>query len=120
MKVQGFLMRVARLVFVSSLYFTAAYAVDYTGSDFNDPFFYEETEKNSDRIEAGGSEGPMVLEGVVWDVESPKAIVSGKVVTVGSKIAGAEVIGIDKTGVRMRTSGREFTLKMGSNSRGAE
>ena len=95
-------------------------AVDYTGGNSSDPFFYEETEKNSDRIENSGAQGPMVLQGIVWDVQSPKAIVSGKVVAVGSKIGDTEVIEINRTGVRMRTSGREFTLKMGSNSKGAE
>lgn len=122
MKIRG-LARAGLPVFVLSFCFTAAYAVDYTGGNFDDPFFFEEAQKNSapsdklvsaDFRASADLQGSLVLEGVLWNVEPERAIISGKIVTVGAKIGGAEVVEINKAGVRMRTNGNEFLLKMDS------
>lgn len=108
--------RAGLLVFTLHFYLSAAYGVEYTGNSYNNPFFFEETEKNNDKLNNSESQGSMVLQGVLWNAEPPKAIVSGKIVTVGMKIGDAEVIAIDKSGVKMRENGKEFILKMSSRS----
>ena len=106
--------RVGLSVFVFSFYFAAAYAVDYTGGNFNDPFFYEETGKDSDKPDSAPLQGSMILQGVLWNAEPPTAIISGQIVTSGTQIGGAEVLRINKEGVKMRANGNEFMLKMES------
>lgn len=115
MKIRG-LARVGLVVFVSSFYLMAAYAVDYTGENSEDPFFYEKTEKKGSAPSGADLQGSMLLTGVLWNVNPPKAIISGKIVTVGDKIGAAEVIEINKDGVRMKADGNEFTLKMDSRA----
>ncbi len=104
--------RMGLATFVFSFYFTAAYAVDYTGGNFNDPFFYEETGKDSDKLDSVAPQGSMILQGVLWNVEPPTAIISGQIVTRGAKIGDAEVIQINQEGVKMLANGNEFMLKM--------
>ncbi|GEM_PF-5175109 len=104
--------RVALSTFVFSFCFAAAYAVDYTGGNLNDPFFYEGIGKEGDRLNSAAPQGSMVLQGVLWNAEPPTAIISGQIVTRGAKIGNAEVIQIHKEGVKMRANGNEFMLKI--------
>ncbi|MFA5198612.1 MAG: hypothetical protein WC432_03600, partial [Candidatus Omnitrophota bacterium] len=45
------------------------------------------------------------LQGVVWGVKNPQAIINGKVVSVGDLIEGAEIVSIDKKGVTLSING---------------
>lgn len=51
------------------------------------------------------------LEGLLWETERPQAIINGKIVEKGDNVQGAEVLAIDKKGVRMRYKGQEFILR---------
>ncbi len=99
---------VLALCILSSPY---VYAVEYTGRSLHDPFG-----------DSSSSPGPSVkeeitgmslsLEGLVWDSKNPAAIISGKVVKIGSKIKDAEVLDINKEGVKMRYKSQEFDIRL--------
>ena len=91
-----------------------AEAVQYTGYALKDPF-HEESYKGEEgrgvvRVEEGVQSPSFVLEGVVWNSKRPQAILNGKIVELGGKIGGAEIVAIDKKGVKIRTRGQEFYL----------
>ena len=44
------------------------------------------------------------------DSKNAKAVINGKMVQVGSKVDGAEIIAIDKDGVKVRQNGKEIML----------
>jgi hypothetical protein len=50
------------------------------------------------------------LQGVVWGVKKPQAIINDKVVSVGDLIEGAEIVNIDKKGVTLDFNGRMVDL----------
>jgi len=52
------------------------------------------------------------LEGIVWDKSRPMAVVNGKIVNPGDKIAGAEIVGITENKVIFRIGGRDIGLKL--------
>ena len=60
MRVRDFA-RAGLSAFVLSFYFAAAYAVDYTGDNSEDPFLYEEANKNDAKLGVRGQGKPLVL-----------------------------------------------------------
>jgi len=50
------------------------------------------------------------LSGVIWDEESPLAIVNGRPVAVGEELSGIQVVGISVDGATFRRGAEEFTL----------
>jgi hypothetical protein len=50
------------------------------------------------------------VEGVIWGVKTPQAIINGRVLTVGDFIEGAEIISIEKKGITLRFNGAIFDL----------
>jgi len=88
-------------------------AVEYTGRSFGDPFDSGETTGAPLDADKGAAEiSSMSLEGLVWGAKYPQAIINGQVVTLGSTVEGFEVVAIDKTGVQLRTGGREVHLRI--------
>ncbi len=79
-------------------------AVDYTGDLARDPFF-------SPNKGSVSGEDLFKLNGVVWGVGAPKAIIDGKVVGIGGRIHGAEVLEITKDGVKINYNGKEIYLR---------
>lgn len=51
------------------------------------------------------------LEGLIWESDRPQAIINGKIVEPGADVQGAEVLDIDKKGVKMRYKGQVFILR---------
>ena len=85
----------------------AALAVEYSGQHFRDPF-ESLTPAKSQAVAV--KEALPRLEGVLWNVQPPRAILSGQVVGVGNRVGSAEVIRIEKEGVTIRMKGREYVL----------
>lgn len=59
------------------------------------------------------AEGESELEGILWDEKEPLAIIrGGRVVKVGDKINGGEIIKIEKDKVILREDGIEYELRL--------
>lgn len=54
----------------------------------------------------------LILEGIVWDDKSPKAIISDEIVGIGDKIAGNTVVDITKESAILTDGTRNFELKL--------
>jgi hypothetical protein len=52
----------------------------------------------------------LTVQGLIWGSSLPQAIVNNKVVKVGDKIEGAEVVSIDKQGVTVLFANKEHKL----------
>ncbi len=52
------------------------------------------------------------LMGILWDVESPQAIINGEIVGVGDMIKGNEVIAILKDRVILKNDEKKFELEL--------
>lgn len=52
------------------------------------------------------------LDGIVWDEESPYAIINDEIVKVGDEIAGNKVIDIKVDSVTLSDGSREYELKL--------
>ncbi|MCG3176040.1 MAG: hypothetical protein MOGMAGMI_00978 [Candidatus Omnitrophica bacterium] len=87
---------------------TPSSAAQYTGRAHRDPF--DETTSVSSVKDEIGAMG-LTLEGVVWNTAEPRAIVSGKIVKIGGRLNGIEILDISREGVKMRYKGQEFYLR---------
>lgn len=86
-----------------------ATAVEYIGKAHRDPFgLTGGAERNAQRHVSD-----IRVQGIVWNTENPRAILNNKMVKIGSKVGTAEVLGIDKEGVRIQEAGQEFILRPG-------
>jgi hypothetical protein len=57
------------------------------------------------------------VQGIIWGVKAPQAIINDKVLTIGDFIEGAEIIGIEKKGITLSFNGAIFDLTApGQNS----
>jgi hypothetical protein len=54
------------------------------------------------------------VTGIVWGIEKAKAIINGKIFGVGDKVLDAEILKIDRDGVRLRFEGDEYLLARGT------
>ena len=54
---------------------------------------------------------PLVLDGVIWVPEKPRAVINGKRLLVGDVIESAKILEIHKKEVKMKFNEQEFTLK---------
>lgn len=66
---------------------------------------------DSERAEVGVPAGPRV-ESILIAPDRRVAIVSGQEVTIGSRVADGEVVGISESEVRIRKPGGEESLKL--------
>lgn len=62
------------------------------------------------------------VEGVIWETESPEAIIEGDVYKLGDtlKDTQAEIVDIDKEGVTVRYLEKEYKLKMKKKTLGTK
>jgi type II secretory pathway component PulC len=54
--------------------------------------------------------GNFRLNGIIYTVARPVAIVNGQTVCVGDQVGGATIVGIDQTQVTLQTKGLRITL----------
>ncbi|MHB8154857.1 MAG: hypothetical protein ACYDFR_02245 [Candidatus Omnitrophota bacterium] len=52
----------------------------------------------------------LVVQGIIWGVKTPQAIINAKVLTVGDLIEGAEILKIEKQGITLRFNGAILDL----------
>lgn len=92
------------------LYAAEKNSVPYTGDRYRDPFgIGGSTEKTTDvRQEIRAL--ALTLDGMVWDSQSPQAIISGKIVGINEEVSGAKVISIEAKGVKMKYKNQVFYL----------
>ena len=95
-------------------FLVSAYAnVRYTGKTFRDPFTDPGTDtakKDAARLET--SYESLKLQGILYDVGNPRAIVNGKIVAVGDIVTGqAMVSAINKDEVILEANGKKYVLK---------
>ncbi len=104
------------LVMMFSVCAASSAAVEYTGRNYRDPFGLT---VGSPETMADTQKGilAMKLQGIVWHTDKPRAIINNKMVKVGSRVGEAEVIGIDKEGVRIQQEGQEFVLRLSGKGR---
>lgn len=53
------------------------------------------------------------LTGILWDKHKPMAIINGRIVKAGDRVAGCNVIGIKENSVVLNDGAKEFDLKIG-------
>ncbi len=98
--------------------------VEYTASDFKDPFRLFQAPKETKKVDvivAPVNPPELEVSGLVWGAENPQAIVNGKVVKVGDTLEDARIDSIGKGGIVIEFSGKKFTLpvttKISSNDK---
>lgn len=57
-------------------------------------------------------EGAFILEGIIWDEKNPLAFINGKIVRVGKKIGGYEVVEIKVGRVKLQKGDEILELKI--------
>ncbi len=82
-----------------------------------EPFIYDSQRKRDPFVPLEGvEEGPKLawlsLEGILWNPESPRAIINDQIVTKGDIVQGAEVVDIKKDGVILRYGKEESILRL--------
>lgn len=90
------------------LFFSSpAAAVEYTGKDLRDPF----NKSGGDVFVQGPSASPLSLDGIIWSPKKPLALINGKLVGVGAKFNGVEVMEIGRENVRINVNGQALVLE---------
>ena len=54
----------------------------------------------------------LTLQGILWGVEKPQAIINRRIVSVGDAIEQAQVQAVTPQGVRLLFNGRELLLEL--------
>ncbi|MCX5694513.1 MAG: hypothetical protein NT014_05270 [Candidatus Omnitrophica bacterium] len=61
------------------------------------------------------------VQGIIWGVKVPQAIINGNIFTIGDLIEGAEIVSIEKKGITLSFNGAIFDLAApGINSENSE
>jgi hypothetical protein len=92
--------------------------MEYKSSKLRDPFkMYiikeepkELPQKDKDLIKPELDPDKLKVQGIIWGVKTPQAIINDKVLTVGDLVEGAEILNIDKKGVTLSFNGAIFDL----------
>jgi hypothetical protein len=94
--------------------------VEYKSAALRDPFstyFVKEEPKDTpqDKIAQASSlpkfdTSKLKVQGIIWGVKNPQAIINDQVLTVGSTIEGAEILSIEKKGITLSFNGVVFDL----------
>lgn len=90
--------------------------ISYTADKFRDPFVNSVQADIS--IQSGGPKlnipevplPPMVIQGIFWGGKFPQAIINEKIVKVGEKIDGAQILSIEKDSVTVFFGTKNFVL----------
>jgi hypothetical protein len=85
--------------------------IRYTGRQNRDPLdnsavLHRITESPEKKEGAFPKEG-FSISAIIWGGKRPQAIINDKVVNIGDKLSGGEIVGIDKKGVRINFKGKE-------------
>lgn len=54
----------------------------------------------------------LILEGIIWNEQVPKAIISGEIVAVGDFVEGSKIIAIEKDKVILGEGEKQFELNL--------
>ena len=99
-------------------------AVEYESSKQRDPFstYLRKDDLNSAALENADLKPEFDLsilkvQGIIWGVNTPQAIINNEVLTVGNLIQGAKILSIEKKGITLSFKGRVYDLTIpGENS----
>lgn len=92
--------------------------MEYKSGKLRDPFkmyVIKEEPKELPQKDAGLIKPELDLskfkvQGIIWGVKIPQAIINDKVVTIGDLVEGAEILSIDKKGITLSYNGVIFDL----------
>ena len=92
--------------------------VEYNSGKLRDPFrsylIKEEPEEvlpeNTDLAKPQLDLDKLKVQGIIWGVKAPQAIINDKVLTIGDLIEGAEILSIEKKGITLSFNGAIFDL----------
>ncbi len=92
--------------------------MEYKSDKLRDPFKNYLTEEKPEPLpqETAVVEKPQLdlnkftVTGIIWGVRVPQAIINGRVLTIGDKLEGAEIISIEKKGITVSFGGVIFDL----------
>ncbi|PIQ86785.1 MAG: hypothetical protein COV73_04175 [Candidatus Omnitrophica bacterium CG11_big_fil_rev_8_21_14_0_20_43_6] len=93
--------------------------MEYKSGKFRDPFktyLVTEQPKPAAQETAVEIETPQFdfnkvkVQGIIWGVSIPQAIINDQVVTVGDLVEGAKILAIDKKGITLSYYGQTFDL----------
>ncbi|MDD5130227.1 MAG: hypothetical protein PHS66_04150 [Candidatus Omnitrophica bacterium] len=92
--------------------------VEYKSAQLRDPFktyFVKEelkpvVEEKTEEARPEIDRSRLKVQGIIWGVKVPQAIINDKVLTIGDLIEGAEIVSIEKTGVTLSFNGAIFDL----------
>ena len=91
----------------------AAEGVRYNGKTFRDPFI-DQTEIVAPVDETAviqQSISSMRVQGILYALDNPLAIIDGKIYRVGSRLGAGQVVRIEKEAVTVTQDGKQFTIK---------
>ena len=92
--------------------------VEYKSGKLRDPFrtylIKEEPkpapQENTDLAKPQLDLSSLKVQGIIWGVKTPQAIINNQVLTIGDLIEGAEILSIDKKGITLSYNGAIFDL----------
>ncbi len=86
--------------------------VQYTAKTLRDPFSdAAENNRVDDTTLMEQSLSTMNVQGILYTVDNPVAIIEGKIYRVGSSLGAGRVVQIEKEGVTVSLNGKQFTIK---------
>ena len=62
--------------------------------------------------ERSSNTAPLRLQGIVWGIQPPRAIVNDRILTAGDTVAGGQVVAIDPEGVTVEYQGQRTVLRL--------
>ena len=92
--------------------------VEYKSGKLRDPFktylIKEDPkpvlEENTDSAKPQLNLSKLKVQGIIWGVKTPQAIINNQVLTLGDLIEGAEILSIDKKGITLSYNGAIIDL----------
>jgi hypothetical protein len=116
--------RFAYVLFFCAFWFGISQAqsaeVFYTGKTFRDPFRDPaEITTPDDTTSFEESIKTMTLQGILYSLEKPLAIIDGKIYRVGSPLGSGQVVQIEKETVTVSINGGQVILKQNKGTTNA-
>jgi hypothetical protein len=92
--------------------------VEYSSGKLRDPFKTALIKEEPKKVPEKEAELPkpvldlstLNVQGIIWGVKNPQAIINDKVLTIGDLIEGAEILSIDKKGITLNFNGSILDL----------
>jgi hypothetical protein len=94
-------------------------AMEYKSDDLRDPFKTYIIKEQPEVVILDHKELPkqpefdldkLKVQGIIWGVKTPQAIINGRVLTIGDSIEGAQIVNIEKKGITLSFDGAMFDL----------